>query len=103
MQNLSCENEFYLHENKNHFHIMVSHLKVEAISKWLNLLQSEILSSSVLVQMSSLNGCSVFSCAGVKQHFFRGGFFFERTSFFPILGGEEWGKKRGRQRSRVRF
>ena len=70
MQNLCCENEFYLDENKNHFHIMVSHLKVEVIIEWPNLLQSEILSSIVLMQMSSLNGCSIFSCAGVKQRFF---------------------------------
>ena len=49
---------------------MVSHLKVEAIIEWPNLLQSEILSSIVLMQMSSLNGCSIFSCAGVKQRFF---------------------------------
>ena len=49
---------------------MVSHLKVEAIIEWPNLLQSEILSSIVLMQMSSLNGCFIFSCAGVKQRFF---------------------------------
>ena len=34
---------------------------------------------------------------------FLGGCFFVRISSFPILGGEEWGKKRGRQKSRVRF
>ena len=49
---------------------MVLHLKVEAISEWPNLLQSEILSSFVVMQMSSLNACSIFSCAGVKQRFF---------------------------------
>ena len=84
MQNLCCENEFYLHENKNHFHIMVSHLKVEVIIEWPNLLQSEILSSIVLMQMSSLNGCSIFSCAGVKQRFFEGDVFSREYLPFPF-------------------
>ena len=84
MQNLCCENEFYLHENKNHFHIMVSHLKVEAIIEWPNLLQSEILSSIVLMQMSSLNGCSILSCAGVKQRFFEGDVFSREYLPFPF-------------------
>ena len=79
MQNLCCENEFYLHENKNHFHIMVSHLKVEAISEWPNLLQSEIM------QISSFSGCSIFSCAGVKQRFFEGDVFPRRVHLpFPF-------------------
>ena len=84
MQNLCWENEFYLHENKNHFHIMVSHLKVEAISEWSYLLQSEILNSFVLVQMNSaLNGCSICSCAGVKQRFFEGDVF-PRRVYLPF-------------------
>ena len=79
MQNLCWENEFYLHENKNHFHIMVSHLKVEAIREWPNLLQSEI------VQISSLSGCSIFSCAGANQRFFEGDVFPRRVHLpFPF-------------------
>ena len=79
MQNLCWENEFYLHENKNHFHIMDSHLKVEAIREWPNLLQSEI------VQISSLSGFSIFSCAGVKQRLFEGDVFPRRVHLpFPF-------------------
>jgi len=51
---------------------MVSHLKVEAISEWPNLLQSEILSSFVLVQMSSLNGYSIFFLCRCEAALFRG-------------------------------
>ena len=41
MQNLACENEFYLHKNKNHFHISGFALRIAlkprlgATQKWL--------------------------------------------------------------------